>query len=645
MSNLYQLSNTNQKEIQYPPISNPIKSNETHIKSNNVISSSSKTSSLKRFRNQSLSRSKTLNNFSDEKTSTSNINLVTSSNKKMSNLDSKNKNNNQNLKNNKKENILGLINLHRRNQSQKKLANTKIQIYDSETLYNNNLQLKTEIKKIQNKINIINSESKIKEKELIKNESLINELLYIPKEDYDFKNISNKKKIPNSFSLFSKITKQYNNLKKENKTKNDEIKDLKKNYYNSKTNELNIENSILNIYLTKLKNLNIHIIEKNNIYTKKLKNFNELENDITNKNFFILRLQESLKKNSTLNIKYQKEINILKENIKEYEKKNREIKKNLETLNENFHQILLEKKEIEDKYFLSYNQFYGYGKNNFNKISENSRNLKKQQQENSLKNPENNLQSSQSNINNNIAVIEEEINNITNNNTNSNSNSVKNIIENNETIIDEKINSENTNDYDITESTYILIKNFEALDINKEAALTNIIKPILNVLSDEKQIEKEKLINLFSEKICTTLNCSKNNSDVDNINNLINSVLVAGNNDLSNFIENFLHIFDGVHSYNDNNENEKNMKIINTSLAKEVEFFKNRYTENIIHFREFKDLLNEKNIVLEDDAIEYLIYRMKKDCIMMGNNEDEESENKISIFDLCYKTFLNLIIQ
>ena len=650
MSNIYQLSSINRKETQYPPINYPIKSNETHLKSNNIISSSSKSSSLKPFRYPNIINSKSFNNLSDEKIYISNNNIVNISNKNTSSLNSKN--NIQNLKNNKKENGFDKIILHRRNKSQKKITNRKLQIFDSETLYNNNLQLQTEIKNIQNKINAINSESKIKEKELIRNDSLIKELLRIPKDDYDIKNIPNKK-IPNSFSLFNKITKQYNILKKENETKNDEIKNLKKNYYNSKTNELNIENNILNTYLTKLKNLNLHMIEKNNMYNKRMKNLNGLENDITSKNFFILRLQESLKENSALNIKYEKEIDILKERIKEYEKKNRDLKINMQNLDENFHQILLEKKEIEDKYFLSYNQFYGYGKNNFNKISEKYRNSKKQkenspnlqnQQESSFKNYENNPKSSISNINNNI-LIEEETNNITNNDTDPNSKSIKNNIENDEIIIDEKINDENTNNYDITESTYILIKNFEALDIDKKAAFTDIIKPILNILSDEKQIEKEKLINLFSEKICTTLNCLKNNSDVDNINNLINSVLVAGNNDLSNFIENFLHIFDGVRSYNDSNENEKNMKIINTTFVKEVDFFKNRYLGEMINFREFKDLLNEKNIVLEDDAIEYLIYRMKKDCIIMGNCEDEESENIISIFDLCYKTFLNMIIQ
>ena len=237
MSNLYQLSNTNQKEIQYPPISNPIKSNETHLKSNNIISSSSKSSSLKPFRYPNIINSKSFNNLSDEKIYISINNIVNISNKNTSSLNSKN--NIQNLKNNKKENGFDKIILHRRNKSQKKITNRKLQIFDSETLYNNNLQLQTEIKNIQNKINAINSESKIKEKELIRNDSLIKELLRIPKDDYDIKNIHNKK-IPNSFSLFNKITKQYNILKKENETKNDEIKNLKKNYYNSKTNELNI---------------------------------------------------------------------------------------------------------------------------------------------------------------------------------------------------------------------------------------------------------------------------------------------------------------------------------------------------------------------------------------------------------------------
>ena len=47
----------------------------------------------------------------------------------------------------------------------------------------------------------------------------------------------------------------------------------------------------------------------------------------------------------------------------------------------------------------------------------------------------------------------------------------------------------------------MLIKNFEACKITKEDSLTIIIKPILNEISNEKQIKNDILVNLFSNKI------------------------------------------------------------------------------------------------------------------------------------------------
>ena len=52
---------------------------------------------------------------------------------------------------------------------------------------------------------------------------------------------------------------------------------------------------------------------------------------------------------------------------------------------------------------------------------------------------------------------------------------------------------------------YILIKNFEVLKISREDALTLIIKPILNEISNEKQIKNETLVNMFRFSIYTII--------------------------------------------------------------------------------------------------------------------------------------------
>ena len=70
------------------------------------------------------------------------------------------------------------------------------------------------------------------------------------------------------------------------------------------------------------------------------------------------------------------------------------------------------------------------------------------------------------------------------------------------------------------------------------------------------------------------------------------------------------------------------------------EYFINSYDKKIIPFSVFRQILNNKNIQLENEIIEYLIYRMKKEC---SNLKTEDNKEKISVFDLNYETLLNLI--
>ena len=117
-------------------------------------------------------------------------------------------------------------------------------------------------------------------------------------------------------------------------------------------------------------------------------------------------------------------------------------------------------------------------------------------------------------------------------------------------------------------------------------------------------------------------------------------------NDLSNLIDNFLKLFDYIKYYNECGKEEEYIRQINIELSGYKQYFINIYDKNIIPFDIFRQILNNKNIQLDDEIIEYLIYRMKKDCFnLMKENENKLDEEKdtISIFDLCFQTLLKII--
>ena len=272
-----------------------------------------------------------------------------------------------------------------------------------------------------------------------------------------------------------------------------------------------------------------------------------------------------------------------------------------------------------------------------------------------------------------------DLNNKKKNSINEN-NDINNIIsnENEKNINNEEKNSnseenieEISNFNNISQTLYILIKNFEVLKITRDDSLTLIIKPILNEITDEKQIKNETLVNIFTTKIGENINCINNKNDITSISNMLNSLLNESNNELFSFIKSFLDIFDNVKIYDDNIEEEKKkVKKINELLLKYKDYFINSCNDKYISFFNFRKLLNEKDIILDDEDIEYLIYKMKKDCINISSenkiNKDETNQNNIkqenidinknknekndsnvehnySMFDLNYKTFLNMI--
>ena len=552
----------------------------------------------------------------------------------------------------------------------------KSSYHDAETLYEININLKREINKLKKEIMLIKAEIQRKDNELIKKDKLLQTAFDKGIDDNieintflnnnDNNNLFLEKDIKKN-NYITKFRKQYNELKNKYKEKIEEISELKKNIKTTKLNELKIQNKETFKEFNKLKELYSNIFEENKINLEKIKKLNDTENELNEKNLIILQLQESLKLSSTNNIKNENQIlqNKLKSLFEHYNKKN-ELKEsnpinNIFELNE---ELSLHPKKIKNgitfnntnRSYLHINKInierYENNKRKMSNISPLSNKYLNESKDSSNKKKDNNINNKVNLINNNLNKDENEKN--FNNNDEEENISNKN----------EKLENKNGNN-DTSQTMYILIKNFEIMEISREDALTLIIKPILNDISNEKQIKNETLINMFTNKISSLINCSNNNNDINSISNLINSLLSESHNDLFDFIKSFLEIFDNIKIYKDNTkEGNEIIKRINEALNKYKEYFINAYNNEYISFIYFRSLLNDKNIILDDEDIEYLIYIMKKDCnkekqnlnqnennLDKQNNINEEKieKNEInidkncSIFDLNYKTFLDII--
>ena len=562
-----------------------------------------------------------------------------------------------------------LLNLKTRSNSK----NDKYKYVDNESLYERNIQLKTEINQIKKELLHMKAENQRKDKEILQKDKLL--MNAFDKKNFDENdlesiiNMDDKKtneinildKVIKKNNYMAKFKKQYNELKKKYEEKINEVNNLKKNIKISKLNELNIQiREILKEY-NKLKELYINLFEENKKNLEKSKKINILENELNDKNLIILQLQESLKISSSTNIKYENDIEELKTTINNLETENKNLLDKLKKLYESYNKISSRKKEAERrgskfldlelykekrKSDLNFNNtnrsFLTLAKINTDIRSRNFRNsvhttMKRKISPFSKKIPvssiNSNLKKSNNNdITNSLHIRKESNNEINISKENENSNNNNN---NNNNIEEENINTNENLEInisfnnDISQTSYILIKNFEAFKISKEDSLTIIIKPILNEISNEKQIKNDILVSLFTNKVCECINCTKNNSDINSISNLINSLLNDSKYELFAFIKAFLDMFDNVKIYTDNtNDEEGIVKKINESLVQYKEYFENSYKEKFISFSYFRGILNNKNIILDDEAIEYLIYRMKRDCpnIISKNSKMNKKE-------------------
>ena len=153
-------------------------------------------------------------------------------------------------------------------------------------------------------------------------------------------------------NLIQKIKKQYLDLEQDLKKKNKIISDLKNNINCPNNNELISKNKKIMDEIIKMKNLYDINLEKNNEYKLKMKEFIELEDNLSKKNFCVIELKESLNDINGSNTCLDIDIDKLKNKLKILEKENEMLNNQYFSLNEIVTQAENDKNEIENKYYI-----------------------------------------------------------------------------------------------------------------------------------------------------------------------------------------------------------------------------------------------------------------------------------------------------
>jgi len=130
--------------------------------------------------------------------------------------------------------------------------------------------------------------------------------------------------------LVTNIKKQYKEIKKELKKKNEEIENFKKINKISKINEMNLENKAILEEMLKLKNLYESACFKILENEKYFKDMQELQDNFNKQVYLIITLQENLKKTQSDSLMKNEQISrsniLVTEKIKKIAKMKKDLK-------------------------------------------------------------------------------------------------------------------------------------------------------------------------------------------------------------------------------------------------------------------------------------------------------------------------------
>jgi hypothetical protein len=268
-----------------------------------------------------------------------------------------------------------------------------------------------------------------------------------------------------------------------------------------------------------------------------------------------------------------------------------------------------------------------------------------QKDENSNNNTENNNNNNKINRENNIN--NRQINNLTNNENNeeikNNDNDKNSISDVNSNYTKANTASENvkklpsieeekpeegqyTDENQLLSLLHVFVKNLESQGITKEI-INQKIQDISKLFENKEEATKEEFVEPFVKMFIETMKITQE-KDIEIITNFLNDFVDSLNSETIMFFNGLIEVFDNVRDYSGVKKdyevsfelNKYKEQLINTLKQNDIK------NNHLITFDIFRKIVQDLNIVLDDESMEYLIYLMKKNV----------PENN-SIFDLNYE--------
>ena len=394
---------------------------------------------------------------------------------------------------------------------------------------------------------------------------------------------------------------KYKNIRIKNLNNDNEIKEDHKDINSEiKENEIKLNNDKKNSKKENKNNKDKNFIENINTNEKKQNNIN---NDNINKKDINLK-----EENNYLNDK--------KENIDKEDEKNNDNKKEIANINNN-DDISDEYNDFVENKISENDEINGTNKeiNNANNESEKKKNLKRNPSSDELMNS----RKSEELISNHFSK--------TNSNYNITSSEFE---EKNHDSSNEEIENK------FIPLIHIFIKNFEANNFTINM-LESKLKEIHKSFEGKEELNKDEFLSPFINLFVESMKVTKEN-DIQIIKSFFNEYIDHLKGNTSQFFNDLIKIFKNLNDYSKVEMTEDLLNSLAYNLQKHQPDLENRIKEDdmtgskLLTFDIFQKIVSELDISLNDQIMEFLLYKMKKDT----------PENN-SIFDLNYDFVINLL--
>ena len=394
---------------------------------------------------------------------------------------------------------------------------------------------------------------------------------------------------------------KYKNIRIKNLNNDNEIKEDHKDINSEiKENEIKLNNDKKNSKKENKNNKDKNFIENINTNEKKQNNIN---NDNINKKDINLK-----EENNYLNDK--------KENIDKEDEKNNDNKKEIANINNN-DDISDEYNDFVENKISENDEINGTNKeiNKANNESEKKKNLKRNPSSDELMNS----RKSEELISNHFSK--------TNSNYNITSSEFE---EKNHDSSNEEIENK------FIPLIHIFIKNFEANNFTINM-LESKLKEIHKSFEGKEELNKDEFLSPFINLFVESMKVTKEN-DIQIIKSFFNEYIDHLKGNTSQFFNDLIKIFKNLNDYSKVEMTEDLLNSLAYNLQKHQPDLENRIKEDdmtgskLLTFDIFQKIVSELDISLNDQIMEFLLYKMKKDT----------PENN-SIFDLNYDFVINLL--